>query len=371
MAPIHDPTPPRPTPGSTVPPNGTPGGASGGASGGPSSGTPPGLPHRLPLARQLADAQRAVAAGDWLAAARQLRQAAREASSAGQPRQAVHCEQMAASLLRAGGSLDEALAAADRMTARDPASPAARFAAEAERAQTLQAQGDEAAATAAWRQALAAAGALGLPDPARATVLRSLAGCEARAGAHAAAWAHFDDAALLMSADLAAPAWLDVEQAQAARGAGQLAHARRVLGRARVQARLDIDPHLRAEVLRTLAECALDEGAPSSARDAAREARHLAAKARDAALEAVAPLSYFAAAVALARAADRSEDRVEAYRVAASAWATLADLLGQDLARSWMEPVLLGFKLRWGDDAFAQTRAAHERQRRDALRRAD
>jgi hypothetical protein len=36
-----------------------------------------------------------------------------------------------------------------------------------------------------------------------------------------------------------------------------------------------------------------------------------------------------------------------------------------------MEPVLLGFKLRWGEDAFAEARAAHERQRRDALRRTD
>ncbi|ANH68307.1 hypothetical protein [Mitsuaria sp. 7] len=322
--------------------------------------------------QQLSAAQRAVAAGDWLSAARQLQQAAQRASSDGRARQAAHCEQMAASLLRAGGSLDEALAAADRVVARDPASPAARFAAEAERAQTLQAQGDDSGASQAWRQSLDAAEMLSLPDWARATVLRSLAGSEVRGGAFDSAWIHFDEAATLMSDDLAAPAWVDVEQAQAARGIGQLAHARDVLGRARVQARLDIDPHLRAEVQRTLAECVLDECALDDGdADQAREAARLAHLAREAALEAVAPLSYFAAAVALARAADLRGDRTEAYRVTASAWVTLADLLGQDLARSWMEPVLLGFKLRWGDDAFAEARAAHERQRRDALRRTD
>ena len=213
-------------------------------------------------------------------------------------------------------------------------------------------------------------------------MLRSLAGSEARAGALDAAWRHFDEAATLMSDDLAAPAWVDVEQAQAARGVGQRDRAREVLRRARVQARLDIDAHLRAEVQRTLAECALDECAlheDAPDKDALDEgvmaraggAARLAHLARDAALEAVAPLSYFAAAVALARADDLRGDRTEAYRVTASAWVTLADLLGQDLARSWMEPVLLGFKLRWGDDAFAEARAAHERQRRDALRRTD
>jgi hypothetical protein len=314
-------------------------------------------------------AQRAVAAGDWLVAARQLQQAAQRASSGGQARQAAHCEQMAASLLRAGGSLDEALAAADRVVKRDPASSAARFAAEAERAQTLQAQGDDSAASQAWQQSLAAAEALSLPDWARATVLRSLAGSEARAGEFHLGWRHFDEAATLMSDDLAAPAWVDVEQAQAARGIGQLAHARNVLGRARVQARLAIDPHLRAEVQRTLAECELDDCERDEG--AVAEAARLAHLSRDAALEAVAPLSYFAAAVALARAADLTGDRTGAYRVTASAWVTLADLLGQDLARSWVEPVLLGFKLRWGDDAFADARAAHERQRRDAMRSTD
>jgi hypothetical protein len=308
-------------------------------------------------------AQRAVTAGDWPTAARRLQQAAREAAAGGHAREAAHCEQMAASLLRAAGSLDEALLAAGRVSQRDPASPAARFAAEAERAQTLQSQGDDAAALQAWQRAWEAAGTLNLPPWARATVLRSLAGGEARAGACEAAWAHFDEAAALMTADAAAPAWVDVEHAQAARAAAQCVHAREVLARARVQALLPTHAHLRAEVQRTRAECALDEGDVQAAREAAL-------LAREAALEAVAPLSYFAAAVALARAADLQQ-RTQAYRALATAWVTLADLLGTEIARSWVEPVLAGFKLQWGDAAFAQARAEHERQRSQALGRTD
>lgn len=321
------------------------------------------IPHDSP---RLVAAREALSQADWQGAARQLRRAAAEASARGDTQRAAHCEQMAASLYRAAGSLDESLAAAARSAVRGAESPRARFAAEAERAETQFAAGDFKHAAEAWSAALHEADALGLPDEPRATVLRRQGLCLAQAGDAAAAWAAFDEAALRMQSSRIAhaSAWVDVEQAQAACDVGDTAHAGQVLARERVTRAALGDLHLRAQMHCVRAACAL-------ARDDAAAARHEALAARDAALAAVAPLAYFSAAVSLARAADALGDRAEAYRSLATAWVTLADLLGAAVGRSWVEPVLAAFQWQWGAEAFAAVRAAHERTRRAELGRAE
>ena len=94
-------------------------------------------------------AQRALAGGNWQGAAALLGEAARTAVARGERQRAAHCEQMAASLYRAAGSLEQALAAAQRVVSHDGASPQARFAAQAERAETLMVAGDPAQAVVA------------------------------------------------------------------------------------------------------------------------------------------------------------------------------------------------------------------------------
>ena len=311
---------------------------------------------------RLVAAQQTLAHADWQAAARQLRRAAADAAARGEAQRAAHCEQMAASLYRAAGSLDDSLAAAARSAARDSGSPRTRFAAEAERAETLFAAGEFAGAARSWSAALKEADTFGLPDVPRATVLRRRALCLAQAGEAAAAWAVFDEAAVRMAgADIAhASAWVDVEHAQAACEAGDASHAGQVLARERVVRAAADDLHLRAQRHCVSAACALACGDAASARTEALAAR-------EAALAAVAPLAYFAAAVSLARAADTLGDRAEAYRSLASAWVTLADLLGPEVGRSWVEPVLAAFQWQWGAEAFAAVRAAHERARRAQL----
>jgi len=195
-------------------------------------------------------------------------------------------------------------------------------------------------------------------------VLRRQALCLAQAGEAAAAWGAFDDAAgLMVASDIAqAPAWVDVEHAQAACDAGEAPHAEQVLARERVTRAAAHDLHLRAQVHGVRAACAL-------AREDAATARTEALAARDAALAAVAPLAYFSAAVSLARAADALGERAEAYRSLATAWVTLADLLGPAVGRSWVEPVLAAFQWQWGAEAFTAVRAEHERRRRAELGR--
>lgn len=307
----------------------------------------------------LNSAQEAVSLGDWEGAAKQLRRAANEAAARGEAQRAAHCEQMAASLYRAAGSLEESLAAAARVAGRANESPRARFAAEAERAETLFAAGKFADACQAWEKAIHEADRLNLPDTPRATVVRRHALCLAHAGQREEAWANFDAAASLMadSGIEHAVAWVDIEHAQVACDIREVPEARRVLARDRVVRAAGEDDHLRAQMHCVRAACALVDRDAVAARDEARAAR-------EAALLAVAPIAYFAASVYLSQAADLLGDRVEAYRALATAWVTLSDLLGEPVARSWVEPVLLAFQWQWGEEAFATVRAEHDRQRR-------
>lgn len=105
------------------------------------------------------------------------------------------------------------------------------------------------------------------------------------------------------------------------------------------------------------AAMALDEGDADRALEAAR-------RAKDLALEAVAPLTYLSAAVTISELSDQRGDRLEAYRTLATAWATLADLMGRDAAAQALTPRLEALRDRWGAAAFAEVKAAHDEQRR-------
>src|SRR6185437_12532454 len=113
------------------------------------------------------------------------------------------------------------------------------------------------------------------------------------------------------------------------------------------------DAHLRADILVLRSKLARAGGQFGGAVEFAKSAR-------EAALEAVAPVSYFAAASELAQSFDAQGDRKSSYGALATAWATLGDLLGDGVARSWVEPLLLAFQVKWGDQAFARAREAYE-----------
>ncbi|GAA5024702.1 hypothetical protein [Actinopolymorpha pittospori] len=115
-----------------------------------------------------------------------------------------------------------------------------------------------------------------------------------------------------------------------------------------------------------LAELDLLTAARSLARGDLAAARSAARSARGHALEAIQPLAYLAAVLAGSRIADRVGDRVDAYRLLATGYATLADLLGAELSRQTFEPELLALRDRWGAEAFASVKAAHDAARRRA-----
>jgi len=101
------------------------------------------------------------------------------------------------------------------------------------------------------------------------------------------------------------------------------------------------DAHLRAETLVQRSKLSRQAGKFD-------ESIRQANAARDAALEAVAPVSYFAAAGELAQSMDANGDYAGSYGALATAWATLGDLLGDGVARSWVQPVLTAYKFKWG-----------------------
>lgn len=102
---------------------------------------------------------------------------------------------------------------------------------------------------------------------------------------------------------------------------------------------------------------------------ALRTGQHLRAverfdRARQGALDAGDPLSYYSAALLAARAAEDIGDADGAYARLATAWASLADVLGRDLAASMLRPALLNLRERLGGARFDAAKAAYEEHRR-------
>ena len=309
----------------------------------------------------LADAQRALQRGDWRRAAGELERAAELARIEGDPTRAAHCLQMAAALHRARGEGGKAVAAArhaGRLAGDDARAP---LATRAELGEALLAEGAFERAAAAYREALALGAELGLPAWARATVLRRLAEADAGRAALAEAWQGYDAAAqeMIRASDALATAWIHVEHANRAREAGAIEHARAVSRRPGLLLASGEDAHLASERLLLLARLEAALGQFAEAAESARQARTLA-------LEAVAPLSYYGAAAALAESLDAMGLRTDAYTALATAWATLGDLLGRDVAESWVAPMLEAYRMKWGVTAFAAAKAAHDARRRAA-----
>lgn len=199
----------------------------------------------------------------------------------------------------------------------------------------------------------------GLAPGARGTLLRKRAAARAGFGRLAEA---ADDAAAAARLLDEAGAPLDalaagLEEVSARWQANQRLHARTRLGELRSTAEQAGASGILADAAVLDAAMALDEGDPDRALDAAR-------RARDLALDAVAPLTYLSAAVTISELADQRGDRVGAYRSLATAWATLGDLMGRDAAAQAVTPRLEALRDRWGPATFAEVKAEHDEQRR-------
>jgi hypothetical protein len=292
-----------------------------------------------------------IGAGDWRGAADDLVQAATLHAQVGRDYDEARCLQLAATLRRFGGDEAEADALLRQAAAREVEDLPLAVSTQAEAAEQAHAAGRMDEALAAWTTCLATAEAAGLGASGMIALLD-------RRSEAALALGRFDEA----DADLQRACFLDdaeTSQRLRAQHAGRLLDLEEVHRAAAALPSTDAtqDAETRAMLLTQQARLARLEGDIDAAR------RHAEA-ARVAAREALAPLPYFTASVELAEAFDAAGDRPHSYGALATTWATLGDLLGCDVARSWVEPCLLALKLRWGDDAFAAARQTYEATRR-------
>jgi hypothetical protein len=288
--------------------------------------------------------------GAWGAAAGTLEKAATLHQNAGRPDEAARCLQGAVALRRAEGDAEAAWALAGRAATVAPANLPMRVATLAQQAQAAADAGEFEAAADAYGASLDAADRAGLDANARIALLRGREAAHIALGELGAAEA--DTAAACALADPRIAAFLRTEQARLLLNAGHPAEAAGVL-----PAPSAADRQLRAEILVEQARLAHLAGNAAKARD-------LATDARTSALEAVAPVPYFAASVEQSQALDALGDRAGAYTALTSAWGSLSDLLGREIAQSWVEPCLLALRLRWGDGEFVAVKAAHDARRR-------
>ena len=301
-----------------------------------------------------------IAQGDWAGAATSLENAAALHAERGRSYDEARCLQLAATLRRGAGDL----LAAKRLSARAASIPSGDsrlgVSIAAEQGEAALACGDFDGAVVAWTSALErGSGALLTPDD-RAALLLRRAPTFLALGRIPPALADYDQAYRLLQeshTDQTA-CFVRTEEASSLLDAGYCDESKQIIDE--LECHVPVEErtsHLAAEIFLARARQERAAGRFPSASDFAR-------RARDAALEAVAPVTYFSAGAELAAALDAAGERVAAYGALASAWVTLADLLGGEAARSWVEPCLVAYQLKWGTDDFAETKSRYETIRR-------
>ncbi len=298
--------------------------------------------------------------GAWRDAARALEAAAMLHARAGRAYDEARCLQLAATLARSSGDAGDAGRLAARAASVAPEDRPLEVSIAAEIAEIASGEGRQSDAVDAWTVALETGRDAGLgADAATAVLLRRAAALLALGRLEPAADDYREAFRLLDDGpDAGRAPFVAVEHARLLLEHGHAAHAEREIEA--LEARVGTEPadaHLLAETHVLRARLARAAGEIDRAVD-------FALRSREAALLAVAPVAYFAASVELAEALQTRDDRTGAYGALAAAWATLSDLLGGEVARSWVEPCLVARRIEWGRDGFEDARRRYEARRR-------
>jgi tetratricopeptide (TPR) repeat protein len=307
-----------------------------------------------------------VAHADWSiqrgrleAACSDLDEAAGLNREAGRAQEEARCMHLAATVCRIAGRLDEAEHRARRAASLAAAETPERVAARTELGEIAMTRRSGPAAAAAFAEALQEGSAL--TPASRGALLRRRAEALMLAGDALGAAEELRRAGTVLAEADEAPAArrAGVEEAAAWHAAGQAERAQRACEETRPLAEAAGDAHVLADLELMAATLALGRNDPETA--------YLAAwRGREHALQAVAPASYIAAALAISSIAERLGERVAAYEALAVGWATLGDLLGADAARATFAPRLVALRDRWGSAEFENAKAAYEAARRAA-----
>jgi tetratricopeptide (TPR) repeat protein len=297
--------------------------------------------------------------GQICAAQNELDEAAAIHGARGRVYDEARCTQLAGTLCRFQGQLDQAKERATRALELSGGEGPIAVSAQAELGEIALAEGRGAEAAAAYLAALDAGERTELAPTARAALLRKRAVALVASQQYAEAVRDLETAhdLLMRAGDRVTATRALIEEATAYRDAGLFVEAERIAHRAMELAERADDHAALADLHLLLAAQALDR------RDAAG-AMAAAQIARTQALAANAPTSYIGAALTIARLADSAGDRLGAYEALAIGWATLADLLGRDVARAAFEPQLREMRERWGHSTFDEIKKTYEASRK-------
>lgn len=274
----------------------------------------------------------------------------------------ARCTQLAGTLCRFQGRLSEARQRANRALELAESQGPLAVSAQAELGEIALAEGRGIEAAAAYQAALAIGETTGLIGPARAALLRRRAAALVVARQHQEAVRNLETAyeLLVQAGEQTTATRALIEQATALQHGGQFAAVEPIVDRALQRAAPAGDHAALADLHLLQATQALER------RDAAA-AMAAAQAARTEALAANAATSYIGAALTIARLAESADNRLGAYEALATGWATLADLLGRDLAQAAFAPPLREMRERWGIAAFDEIKKSYEAGRRRAV----
>lgn len=304
-----------------------------------------------------------ISEGRWKEASHSLAQAAALHASADRPYDEARCLQLAATLQRSAGDTARARELARGAVQNKPPDSQLALSIEAERAETEFAESRYEAAVVHLTSAIGRARQAQLKPEGLSALLRRRGAANIALSRISEADMDFAEAARLLAAgdQNELPAFVRLEQAELLLNDGYAREADPVIATLAQTLPQAASPHLSAEMLAVQSHLARAAGR-------VREAADLAASARKHALQAVAPLSYFKASVSLAESLQELNELERAYGIYATTWVTLSDVVGKDVARSWVEPCLLVFQMRWGTEAFEQAKRGYEERRRQAMR---
>lgn len=297
--------------------------------------------------------------GKWKEAAKALEQAAALHADTGRTYDQARCLQLAATLRRSSGDTDRARTLIKQASEVAPGNQPLEVSILAEQAETAFSEGRYDQAASAWTAAIEKGRLAGLKaDGLSALLLRRAATFSALDMVRRAA-DDFDQAYQLLDAARGreVASFVRVEQAGQLLQHGHLEEAARILDSLEAELQRIKSLHLMAEFLVLRAKMAHATGKMDEAEEYAR-------RSRDAALEAVAPVSYFAASVELADVLQGKGNHSGAYGTLAMALVTLSDLLGKDVAYTWVEPILIAYRIKWGRATFEQAKGDYEAGRR-------
>lgn len=299
---------------------------------------------------------RALDAGDWARAIEMLEESAAVNEAVQRPAHAAQALVGVVTALRGAGRLEEAAARARRAIELAPGGPS-KIAALTALGECLRTSSAHVGALDAYSEALVLGREAGL-------LPINQAGLQRRRGEALRALRRTDEAVAALS-----------EAIELYRGAGAGEPMRDALVE-RAAALIDAEDAPWQDAMRAgreaaeaaddkalLADLAVLEATRAAAARDLPAAIEWAERARQLALDGDAPLTYTAAAIALAGLKERAGDRVGAYGALAVGWVTLADKLGGETASAWFRPALTDARARWGEAAFQAVKETYYQQR--------